>query len=197
MTLTTFFLTFGHLDFIACLLLLGSFWVGKKHAYNLLYLIAFSLIFNVALKDTFQIPLSPSLGKAGFAFPSGHMQLATVFYAGLVYQLKNKFIHMIIAPFILAGVGWSLIDAGFHNLADVCAGATVGYSLIYFYNLLLNYGENRVKNGGLLAVSLLLGYIYLQQGFIPDFAYWAYFLILLDRCIVICFFKQTPKKITL
>lgn len=49
--------------------------MNKKIFYHAACLVFLAILLNVALKSTFQVPLSAALGKTGFAFPSGHMMV--------------------------------------------------------------------------------------------------------------------------
>ncbi len=93
-------------------------------------LILFTMIFNPFLKSLFLMPLNPSIGKEGFAFPSGHMQVSVVFYGWVFWIYANRSIRGLIL-LILAGVGWGLIQQGYHTLEDVVTAAVVGSLTVY------------------------------------------------------------------
>ena len=140
--LTTFFLSFSHWVVILPLMVLGYCLISKRIFCHALCLLVLSILLNIILKNIFQIPLSPALGKEGFAFPSGHMQVATVLYGWLAFNIKNIWVRLSIV-IILLGVGFSLVHAGYHNYYDVFGGVFFGTLLIGIYHVLLKYQFSR------------------------------------------------------
>lgn len=102
---------------------------------KVIVLVLFTMIFNGFLKSIFLVPLNPALGIQGYAFPSGHMQVATVCY-GFLFQLYSQTRFWIIFPLIIGGIGFGLIHEGYHNLTDVGGALVFGVaSLIAFARL--------------------------------------------------------------
>jgi len=134
--LTIFFLSFSHAMFICPLIILGYIGVSRRIFTHAVCLLALSILLNIILKHTFQIPLSPTLGKEGFAFPSGHMQAVTVLYGWLALNIKYVWFRLSII-IILLGVGLSLVEAGYHNYYDVFGGLFFGMLLVLLYHVLL------------------------------------------------------------
>jgi len=99
------FLTFSHPIVIVPLLLIGlvgEVVLGQKSPCEwrlACLLVLFSMILNVFLKSLFLVPLNPALGKEGFAFPSGHMQVSVVLYG---YLLRVYVRHWIRGLLILS-----------------------------------------------------------------------------------------------
>lgn len=113
-----FFLLFTHEIIIIPLIVIG-FMIEKREDFrSALYLILFTMIFNTALKVTFQVPLAPHLEKVGFAFPSGHMQFALVFYGWLALRTEIFFLKRIIL-ILLMGCAWALVYLKYHSWWDV------------------------------------------------------------------------------
>jgi PAP2 superfamily len=151
--------------FIIPLIILGYIWIDREVFYHATCLILVSMIFNLALKLTFQIPLSPALGKEGFAFPSGHMQSATTFFGWLALKSRSLIIRILLLV-ILIGVGFSLVHFHYHNYYDVLAAiffsvlliavyfwvliskakSFLGCILIVFSTLLIVYMDSRVQS---------------------------------------------------
>ena len=134
------FLTFSHPTLIVPFLVIG-FLLEKNGIIknseqgsivwaNACLLILFTMIFNAFLKSLFLVPLNPSIGKEGFAFPSGHMQVSVAFYGWVFWIYANRSIRGLIL-LILTGVGWGLIHQGYHTLEDVVAAAVVGVLTVY------------------------------------------------------------------
>ena len=141
------FLVFGNLAFIGPLLFIGVIWSESRFFYELTCLLLFSITLNVALKGTFQIPLARELGIPGYSFPSGHMQIATIFYAWLILYgntrlLKNDRLLLplnIMLVLLLFGIGWSLIHCGYHTIFDVAGAAITALILTIAYRFLLDF----------------------------------------------------------
>ena len=134
--LTTFFLRFSHWVVIVPCIVLGYCLISRRIFCHALCLLALGILLNIVLKNMFQIPLSPALGKEGFAFPSGHMHVATVLYGWLALNIKNRWFRLCMV-IILLGVGFSLVHAGYHNYYDVFGGLFFGTLLVLLYHVLL------------------------------------------------------------
>lgn len=180
MSLTEFLLSFSHGTVLIPILIIVFIWIDKPTVHQTIFLVFLSITINVALKVTFQIPLSPSLHKVGFAFPSGHMQLATVFYTYLAYKINNTAFRILIIP-ILAGVGFGLIDAGYHTLIDVLGGLFVGIFITIAYCLARYQWPKQLPLGVIVLASLCLLYIQIHCPPIPIHAWVAYLVIGLNH----------------
>jgi hypothetical protein len=69
-------------------------------------------------------------GKEGFAFPSGHMQVAVVFYGWLFLIYEQTLIRALLL-IVLSGIAFGLIQQGYHNFSDVIASVVFGIITIY------------------------------------------------------------------
>lgn len=171
-----FFLLFSQWWLALTIALIG-FALGKRWlCYHATCLVLFSMLVNVALKSTFQIPLSPSLNVSGFAFPSGHMQFATVFYGWLALQTKHRSLQAL-AIGILTGVGASLVHFGYHSWFDVFGALFFGGILIVCYQKLIAQKEKYVFWSLALSAILLLSYIAYRVP-IPNHALMAFVLLM-------------------
>ena len=110
-----FFLIFGQEFVLVPLIIIGFLTLNKKIYGNALFLLLFTMIFNAFLKPIFQIPLAEHLNKTGYAFPSGHMQTAIVFYGWLFIAHKNTLVRSLVS-IILLGIGFALIQQKYHNI---------------------------------------------------------------------------------
>lgn len=168
-----FFLTFSHDTIIVPLMILGYIWIDRKFFLNAIYLILVGMLVNVALKVSFQVPLAPHLNKTGFAFPSGHMQTSVVVYGWLLVKVKNPFYKI---PFILLlmGIGWALVQCGYHNYGDVCGAVLVGVLLIVGYHFLVKLNRKVFHLLLLLLSTGLMGYIAMMHELseTQHMAYW-------------------------
>lgn len=139
-------LAFSNAGIIIPFIILGYIWGKRSIFYNAICLLLISMIVNVVLKMSFQIPLSPLLGKEGFAFPSGHMQSSCVFYGWLAFTMKKRSIRIFIS-LLLGGIGLSLVYFGYHTYGDILGAL--------FFALLLGM----VYILGLSKISLILPWV--------------------------------------
>lgn len=136
-TLAQFFGLLGHGYFFPALMVLGLFTKHRKDILRLVPLICITLFLNYALKQYFQKPLPAWMNTSNYAFPSGHMQSAAVFWGWVYLHTKQWRLAQRVLPIILLGIGWQMIHRGFHDIVDVAGGAVVGAALLagYFYAL--------------------------------------------------------------
>ena len=100
------------------LVLWCAFAMHWKHAARLVLLLMMSIVFNIVLKHYFQVPLPSHLQSDGYAFPSGHMQSATVVY-GYLFAYAHRGMVRCMAAIMPIGVAYALVYKGFHSLEDV------------------------------------------------------------------------------
>jgi len=148
-----FFLGFSHFLFIFPMLALGFIFLNKRLFYHAFCIMFFSIIINVALKATFQIPLAPFLNKAGFAFPSGHMQLATIVYGWLAFKIQSTRLRILISV-VLIGIGFGLVHFGYHTVIDVLGGVFFAALLITLYAF-MQCEHNKILPWLLVTISSL------------------------------------------
>lgn len=127
---------------IYILIIAVFFWaISKKKGFIMASTLLVSLYFNTFLKMIFHTPRPfeaiPDLqGKrletaTGYAFPSGHTQGASSFYATLIYLFKNKILRVfcILAIFL---VGISRLYLGVHWPVDVIGGWILGIGVAWY-----------------------------------------------------------------
>ncbi len=133
--ITKFFLAFSHTEILLPLILCGLFFRPKIFLQPTLLLL-FTMIFSAFLKSFFAIPYSEELvrklGKTGFSFPSGHMQLSAVFYGWFLLNFKNNFFRFFLIM-IISGIAASLILEGYHNIYDMVGGLLFAALTIILY----------------------------------------------------------------
>jgi hypothetical protein len=133
--LADFFLFFSHIWVIFGFVLLYLLWVSRAFFMQSLALLMIDMMVNVALKGTFKIPLNALLHE-GYAFPSGHMQVTTVFYGWLALHVPSWAFRALMLGVCL-GQGFGLIHYQYHNLEDVIGGFCVALLLIALYRWFL------------------------------------------------------------
>ncbi len=134
-----FFLYFNREIIVMPLIGIG-YWVYRPRLFShVLFLILLSMIVNTFLKCLFQVPLKPHLNQQGwYAFPSGHMQLATVLYGRLWWEFrKTKWAQLLLA--LLGGIAWAMIWKNYHDFIDVAAGVIVGIGLLLGYSVFVSW----------------------------------------------------------
>ena len=142
-------------------------------------------VFNGA-KISSQIPLNLSVGKEGFAFPSGHMQTSVVLY-GFIYTFTQNTVLKICLIALLIMIVWSLIYFGYHNIVDILGAIIFALSLVYLYkHIIINRAylkHSYLFLAVMVFVSMCLGYIKLIH-IIPHhlwIAYYALFGLLISQ----------------
>ena len=136
-----------------------------------------SMLLNLALKITFQVPLAPSLGKEGFAFPSRHMQSSIVLYGWLLKSVNKRSIKVVIT-ILLIGISIGLVHLGYHNYFDVLAAVFLGLLLIFIYSWFLKtFKESILSMIVLLFNTLLMAYIVLLYE-IKEYSWLAYYSLI-------------------
>lgn len=194
-------LEFSNESIIISLLIIGYIWINKDIFFHGVCLVLISMIINSALKATFQIPLNPSLGKEGFAFPSGHMQTSVVLYGFFYTFIKNRALKCCLLA-LLTMIGASLIYFGYHDFVDVVGAVVVALLIMFLYkNIIINrlYLKSRYLSlMQMFVVSIFLVYIKLIYSINPYvwMAYYALFgfLIAHEYC-VIKLKTTTPNKL--
>lgn len=90
-----------------------------------------SICINYALKITFKVPLPPELHD-GYAFPSGHMQMLTVFYGWLAMHHLLR-MRILFIPLCLMET-YGLLYFHYHTLLEIVAGFITGLFLLSVFN---------------------------------------------------------------
>ena len=129
----------------------GFLAIDRKVFGHATILLMFIMILNSFLKSIFQVPLAEHLNIEGYAFPSGHMSSAITFYGWLILNTKNNFIRFALAS-LIAGVGFSLIYKGYHNIYDIAGSIFFCAILLAIYTWLSKTKQASDK-------PFLLGYL--------------------------------------
>lgn len=98
----------------------------KAQASRVIFVLLFSMVFNGYLKTYFAVPLPAELGD-GYAFPSGHMQMAFGFWGWMMVEFRHRMIQAL-CIFALAAVAIGLVGHGYHDWLDVWAA--IGFGMI-------------------------------------------------------------------
>jgi hypothetical protein len=154
------FLFFTHESMVILLTTLGYLGFKRNVFAKALCLLLFTMIFNAFLKSIWQIPLPAEIGT-GFAFPSGHMQTAMVFWCWIGFEFRHKHLWLFIA-FLLSGIAFGLIHFHYHILRDILGALFFGSLTIFCYASLLKIPFFRLCTSGsglilaLISIPLLI-----------------------------------------
>lgn len=132
----------GYPTFVMLLLALAYWLWNKSAATRIISLVILSTLLNVFLKDYFQNPrpdaiyhLDPGVGDS-FGMPSGHAQIAVVLWYGLAFEIQKRWAWAM-ATILVAGIAFSRIYLGIHDLEDIVSGLAIGFVSLYLYRVLL------------------------------------------------------------
>ena len=117
--------------------------VDKRYGLRTALLLLFSACVNGGLKEVLQIPrpslvssvVQPKVTALGYAFPSGHAQLAATLWPWLARTLRNRWMTLA-AVGLVPLIAFSRVYLGVHYPQDVLAGMAVGLVLVYLYSWL-------------------------------------------------------------
>lgn len=122
----------GYSAFFLMFLPLGYWFWDRAAMTRLAYLITFTGLTNSWVKDFFHDPrpdisyqLDATRVGDSYGMPSGHAQVAVAMWLWLAHEIRKPFV-MPLAIFIAAGVCFSRIYLGVHDVEDVLAGAALG-----------------------------------------------------------------------
>ncbi|MDR1551237.1 MAG: hypothetical protein LBS14_00970 [Holosporaceae bacterium] len=139
--LVGFILKLGNSYGIVLILVFGILSHQRKHCEIAAGLMCFVIIFNTLLKELFKIPQSSHLGE-GYAFPSGHMHVAMVFYGYVFRVVKDGRIRLAIAVF-LGTFGWALVHCRYHDWFDVLGAIAFGLvELVIYHSVLVFFSKH-------------------------------------------------------
>ncbi|MBN8827761.1 MAG: phosphatase PAP2 family protein [Sphingobacteriia bacterium] len=137
---------------------IGFLAISKKTFSKAIILILITMPLNAYLKSIFKIPLNPTIGKIGWAFPSGHMQTAFVFWGIIFWEYKNIIIRFFVGALMIC-IGFALVYLRYHNIIDILGAIGFGLVELMLFKLITNRKDEAIVPllGFLLAwVSLFL-----------------------------------------
>ncbi len=157
----------------------------RPYFYHALYLMFLSLLIKAALKCFFEIPNTLQLG---YAYPSGHMQLAVTFYGFLALQSREVWVKLLVA-IILFGIGFSLIHFKYHTMLDILGAVCFSSILLSFDQILRIKKVIYWREIYALIGTFSLGFIAYHEHFSVHRFHWIVYCALISLLII------APKKI--
>lgn len=152
-SLARFCLKFGHITFILPIVMVCMIFHKRDIYAKAACFLLWVMIFNTLLKQLFKVPLFPHLGP-GYAFPSGHMHAASIFYGYILYKSDNKIVKLLLAV-LLSCLGASLIHCRFHDWIDILGAVGFTIAEIAVYHVMsANFGERTV---GVVSIISAIG----------------------------------------
>lgn len=125
-------LLFTKIYIILPVFLVGYFFKDRRVFANAASLVFFMMILNTFLKYIWKISLPTDVGT-GYAFPSGHMSIACVFWGYLTIRYSRP-ITITLLAILLTAIGTSLMYFGYHTLLDILGSVFFsGIVLAAFY----------------------------------------------------------------
>lgn len=164
----SFFLLLTKQQFIIPFVVVGFFFIDSRAFFRGLVALLGTMVLAAYLKSVFQVPLKPHLGN-GWAFPSGHMMAATVFWGVLAWELKQR-VFMILLPIILVGIAVALIHFNYHDPMDVLAAFAFG-------------------------IVVIIGHIFVQRAFLLSDSMYASIVLLIAGGVVFFGLDKVPAHV--
>ncbi|WP_367607376.1 phosphatase PAP2 family protein [Legionella sp. W05-934-2] len=168
-------LHFSHPPMVLIIFILGWVYYDKPLFFYAACLSCMSILINVALKGTFKVPLPPEL-HSGYAFPSGHMQFATVFYGWLFYHIPNRALRLAI-PLLLVCLSIGMMQHHYHTLTEILAGFVTGVLLIRLFLWTLKNYEQRIFAIFFVLSFFVMGYNFMIYPTIPPHTWYAWAML--------------------
>lgn len=134
----------GYTPFFLIFLPIGYWLWDRKLFTRLTVLIAITAILNGWLKDFWQdarpdpaFQLDGDRVADSYGLPSGHAQVAIAMWFWLAYEMKRRWAWGV-AAFIAAGVCFSRLYLGVHDVEDVLAGIALGLLSLAVFAVLVH-----------------------------------------------------------
>ncbi|BBM81745.1 phosphatase PAP2 family protein [Candidatus Uabimicrobium amorphum] len=142
------------------LVFLSVSWViaPRRFSIHFTFLLLFTVLVNTVLKEIFLRPrpfvLNPHLqlfAAEGYSFPSGHSQIAVVFWGYLAYYVRNKrFTILCLALMLFIGISRTYL--GVHYPTDVLSGWFMGLVCLALYFASQNFWQQYHKTTAIFFV---------------------------------------------
>lgn len=158
----------GYSAFFLIFLPLGYWFWDRAVMTRLAVLITITAVVNGWFKDFFHDPrpdiryqLDAKRVAESYGLPSGHAQIATAMWLWIAHEIRKPW-AMPLAVFIAAGVCFSRLYLGVHDVEDVLAGIALGLITLAMFGFLVSprfkaLHEARIQiHLGLIAAAMFL-----------------------------------------
>lgn len=141
------------------IIVVGLLW-GRHPAMfgRTLLLVCFTMIYNLGLKSIWKVPLPPLLD--GWAFPSGHMHAAVIFWGWLSIEIRRVWFSEIVLLILLI-VAYGLLYHGYHWPLDILGAIGFGGLSLVIYAWLNRQAYIQAHpywlGYGLFAIATMIG----------------------------------------
>ncbi len=148
------------------------------------------ILLNISLKGFFKVPLGSHL-PFGYAFPSGHLQLATFIYLWLAYQrlIYVDKVYFFIIPLIAI----TTVASNYHSIWDVFAGILVGSVFFLIFSEVLKCNK-KLKITILTIFTVFINILIGLNHFIPTIVYWVNLILIIHLLMYSLFSKNSETK---
>ncbi len=143
-----------------------AYWLWRQKGMGRLGMVLLAtFVINDFLKSVFQDPRPDTslhlVEASGWNFPSGHAQSAMVLWGWLAWEIRRSW-STIAAAVIIAGIAFSRLYLGVHDLNGVLGGLLVGALTIGLYGWLLTHQPTTWQDLGpsrqsMITLVVLLG----------------------------------------
>lgn len=141
----------GYTTFYIILLALGYWMLGKTVFARLAVLVGISALINAFLKDFWQDPrpadafrLDHAVGES-YGMPSGHAQVSLTTWGFLALSVRQTW-AWIGAGIMIAGIAFSQLYLGVHDVEDILAGWAIGIVVLGAFVWFLRAHDHRWHN---------------------------------------------------
>jgi membrane-associated phospholipid phosphatase len=171
----------GRVEIYLIVLTLIYWCLEKRLGATLTYLLAITVLFNSILKHAIRDPrpywIDPGAGlssAADYAMPSGHAQIAAVFYLTIAAWFRRTWLWLLCLAMVFL-MALSRVYLGVHDIPDVVAGILLGALTVAAYFLWERYAAQKFRKRILgqrllaaIAFPLLLVLVYVAILLLTD-----------------------------
>lgn len=155
-------------DYFYIIAIAIGYWLNPRNRLflDLGWLVSFSTLLNVILKKVFAISRPPSIlhlipiNDGSFGFPSGDVQVSTVFFTVIFLSFSSRILK-IISIMMIVNIMLSRLYLGVHSIYDVLGGFTFGILIVLAYKssfmqAQMNKWEKNAKSYYLVLIFLVI-----------------------------------------
>lgn len=153
-TVFEFFTWLGYPTFMMLFLALGYWFLGKEKFTRVAVIVIVSTVLNAFLKDFWENPrpdiafrLDPEVGSS-YGMPSGHAQISAVLWFWVAQEFRRVWVWAL-AVVVVAGICFSRIYLGIHDLEDILVGLILAALSLSLYRFCFSSRFDKIRQGPL------------------------------------------------